>query len=105
MYYNDVNDYINVFSQSLSNNTIQQKMITFKNCNDIIPFNPYLKETIIEHPYFTNDIIKNGLDTIQECIQNNNINAQIKHVYRNINNNHDINLLFNPNYQEQGAFL
>lgn len=105
MYYNDVNDYINVFSQSLLNHTIQQKMITFKNCNDIIPFNPYLKEIIIEQPYFTNDIIQNGLDTIKKCIQNNNINAQIKHVCRNVNDNRDINPLFNPNYQEQGELL
>lgn len=93
-------DNINPFESNCN----QIKMLSFKNCNDIIPFNPYLKEIIVDYPKTydmdINILIDNGIKYFKNSIQHSKFHRPIDYYNYTIEpSKYNIDLFFNPNQE------
>lgn len=76
MYYKDMDEYIKDFYKGINNIELYQQMCyVFKNCKDIIPFEPYLKSIIVDNPKFKvkkRDIFKISFKELRKTIKESN---------------------------------
>lgn len=102
IHHNNTDKRIHTSEFDIENQCTQIKMLSFKNCNDIIPFNPYLNKIVVDWPKTydmdINTLIENGIKSLKNCIDSNNM-FSLANYYKYIMkpNNYNINLFFSPN--------
>lgn len=78
-----MNKYLNIFSSNSNKEFSKLNMIYFKNYNNVIPFNPYLKKIILETPVtYDKDIdtiVKEGIKSFEDYVHSKNIKVPIEH--------------------------
>lgn len=83
LYCNNMNKYLNIFSSNSNKEFSKLNMIYFKNYNNVIPFNPYLKKIILETPVtYDKDIdtiVKDGIKSFEDYVHSKNIKVPIEH--------------------------
>lgn len=73
-YFSSVKEYQDIFDESYSNNTIQQKMITICDTSYVLSFNNYLVQIILDNPnLIVNNVnlYNNAFKIIQQTLLNN----------------------------------